>query len=95
LELQQECLDIRKTGIGHNGQPVLFYATRKSEPRKLQSGQVHKHEELAGVLKNMGLIVTPTKVKNALEALYPDKLAQPPVESNVIRDLFRYFGRRL
>lgn len=95
LDLQQECLNIRKTGIGHNGQPILFYGSRQDKSGKSGSRQDRKHEELAGILRQMGLIVAPNKVKTAIEILYPDKLAQHPVEGKVIRDLFRYFEQRL
>ena len=29
LDLQQKCIDIRKTGIGYNQQPVVFYSERR------------------------------------------------------------------
>ena len=91
LELQQKCIDIRKTGIGHNGQATIFYASRKNIPQKSPSPLDHQYEELADLLSQMGLNVTCNKVRKAVKALYPGGLAQCPDEGMVIRDLFRYF----
>jgi len=95
LDLQQKCIDIRKTGIAHNGQLILFYSSRQNKSRKSQNQPDHKDKELADILNQMGLTVTPNKVKNAVKALYPEKLAEHPVEGTVIRDLFRYFKQGL
>lgn len=95
LYLQQECVEIRKTGIGRNGQPVLFYAPRKDKNTELSSLRDPKHEELAAILKRMGLDVSPSKVSKAIEILYPDKLARRPIEGKIIRELFRYFEQRM
>ncbi len=95
LDLQQECLYIRKTGIGYDGQPILFYNSRQNKCEKSQNQQERKYEDITDTLKKMGLAVSPSKVKNALETLYPDKLAQQSVEGAVIRDLFNYFRKGL
>ena len=91
LDLQQKCIDIRKTGIGCNGQIIIFYTSRQNKAGKSQNQSDRKYEELADTLRQMGLNVTCSKVKNAVKTLYPEKLAQHPVEGEVIRDLFRYF----
>ena len=40
LELQQKCLEIRQTGIGQHGQPVLFNRMRANgKPRKQRQQQ--------------------------------------------------------
>lgn len=95
LDLQQKCEEIRKTGIGYNGQPILFNNPRKDESRKSQNQPDEKYQELTDILKQMGLKVTLSKVKKAVKALYPEGLTQCPAEETVIRDLFRYFERRL
>ena len=95
LDLQQKCLDTRKTGIGHNGQPVVFYPSRQNKLRKSQNSLDNKYEELTGILRQMGLNVTYDKVKNAVKALYPEELTQRPVDGSVIRDLFRHFKQGL
>ncbi len=33
-DLQRKCLEIRQTGIGYNGQPVLFNRKRRKSPPK-------------------------------------------------------------
>ncbi len=95
LDLQQKCIDIRKTGIGLNGQLILFYASRKNKSQKSPSQLDHKCEELADILSQMGLNVARNKVKNAVNVLYPGGLTQCPDEGMVIRDLFRYFKQGL
>jgi predicted DNA-binding transcriptional regulator AlpA len=32
-ELRQKCIEIRKTGIGDNGQPTVLYNSRKNKPK--------------------------------------------------------------
>lgn len=95
LDLQQQCIRIRKTGIGFNGQATIFYASRKNIPQKSPSQLDHQYEELADILSQMGLNVTCNKVRQAVKALYPAGLAQCPDEGMVIRDLFRYFKQWL
>jgi len=93
--LQQKCIDIRKTGIGLNGQATIFYASRKNISQKSPSQSDHQYEELANILSQMGLNVTCNKVRKAVKALYPAGLAQCPDEGMVVRDLFRYFKQWL
>lgn len=88
-DLQEECLRIRKTGIGLHGRPVLFNKRRTRRPaRRTQQGQ---HNELVAALRDMGLKVNAKAVGQAVCDLYPTGLnkSQPPGE--VLRDLFRYF----
>ena len=91
LELQQKCIDIRKTGIGLNGQAIIFYASRKNISQKSSGHSEHQYGELADLLSQMGLNVTCNKVRKAVKALYPAGSAQCSDEGMVIRDLFRYF----
>ena len=95
LNFQQKCIDIRKTGIGFNGQLIFFYASRKNKSQKSPSQLDHKCEELADILSQMGLNAARNKVKNAVNVLYPGGLTQCPDEGMVIRDLFRYFKQGL
>jgi len=95
LDLQQKCIDARKTGIGHNGLPVVFYSARQNKLRKSQVSPDHRYEELTAILRQMGLNVTCNKVKNAIKALYPEELTQYPVDGMVIRDLFKHFKQGL
>jgi len=40
LDLQQECLDTRKTGIGHNGQPIVLTLHEKKNPGSFRTGKI-------------------------------------------------------
>ena len=91
-DLQQTCLDIRKTGIGHNGQPVVFNNMRKDMPEKPQNQSEQRSKVITDTLAQMGLNVTHKKVKTAINNLYPDGLPHSSDEGKVIRDLFRYFS---
>jgi len=95
LELQKKCIDIRKTGIGLNGQATIFYASRKNVHQKSPGQLDHHYEELADILSQMGLNVACNKVRKAVKALYPTGLAQCSDEGMVIRELFRYFKQWL
>ena len=97
LDLQKKCIEIRKTGIACNGQPVLFYGERKGrnkaswELSESENGS-NKHEELTDTLKRMGLSVSCKAVKNAIDALFPEGLQQHSDEGQAVRDLFRYLS---
>ena len=92
LDLQNKCVGVRKTGIGCNGQPILFNSPRKTVSDKSQSRSDQRCERLTSILRGMGLNVSCGKVKSAVEALYPEGLAKRCVEDTVIRDLFRHFA---
>ena len=86
-QLQEQCLEIRKTGIGLNGETVIFNTKRKNKidlPPEF-------YDELIETLKNMGLKVTRDKVKGALQVMRPKGLQQFVVGSDLVRDLFGYF----
>ena len=92
--LRQICVDIRKTGIGHNGQPIVFNARHKRGAKEPKDQSEQRYQAFADTLVQMGLNVTCNKVKIAVQKLYPDGLAQSIDEEKVIRDLFRYFKRQ-
>jgi hypothetical protein len=85
-DLRQKCINIRKTGIGDNGQPTVFYNSRKDQPK----GQIN-YERLADALKQMNANVTPDDVKNAIAVLYSNGLPSECEEGRLIRDLHRHF----
>jgi len=95
LDLQQECIAVRKMGIGHNGQPILFYAQRENGPKKHQAPSKQWHKELAGALEQMGLKMPCKEIKNALEDMYPDSVPQHIDKGILIRDMVRYFNQKL
>ena len=94
MGLQEKCLEIRKTGIGHNGRPIIFYSKRNISSKR-QNNQSRKYAELADTLKQMGLNVSAVKVKNAVKVLRPETSEQPSIDGTIIRDLFRYFQQEV
>ena len=88
-DLQQKCLQIRKTGAGFNGQPVLF---NKRQTRRPARGEHRAHYQgLVAALKSMGLKVNTRAVEHAVRALYPAGLDGSEDPSSVLRAMFRYF----
>jgi hypothetical protein len=73
-DLQQKCLEIRHTGIGHNGNPVLFNRKRrKSAQSKAQQQPVSEEQaELIEALKSLGLTASAEEVQAVIQELYPD-----------------------
>ena len=80
LESQRKCLEIRQTGIGNDGQPVLFNRMRKNgQPRKQRQQQpiteprpADDHAELIDSLKSLGVATTSEAVAKALAEIYPN-----------------------
>jgi len=90
--LQEKCLEIRATGIGMNGAPVVF----NRKPKKV--GQVKTklkptvvpqpdHADLLDALKELGLATTAQAVNEAVTALYPKGLAGID-QGDVVRKVF-------
>ena len=92
LDLQQQCVDIRTTGIGCNGQPIIFYSSHKSKSRKSQNQSDSKYQELVTALREMGLDVTRDAIRKAVKALYSEGLAKGPIDGTVIGKVFRYLS---
>lgn len=88
-DLQQKCLQIRKTGVGFRGQPVLFNK-RRARPA-VRSEHRADYQGLVTALKNMGLKVNTIAVEHAVRALYPAGLGDNQDPNEVLRDLFRHF----
>ena len=90
LELQARCLSIRRTGIGANGQPVLFNRKHKKtgpKPCKGRQQATSDHAELIEALKSLGLATTPVAVEAALDDLYPNG-CNGTDQGEVIRKVF-------
>ena len=90
LDLWQRCMQIRQTGIGYNGQIVLFNGKRKAKSTVPQKRLDGRSDEFAHILSSRGLNVSRVQVKDAFEILYPGGLAEVPDESRVIQDLIKY-----
>ena len=85
-DLRQKCIQVRKTGIGDNGRPTVFYNSRKDRSKNQLN-----YERLADALRRMNPDVKPDDVKTAIEVLYPNGLPSGYGEGRVIRDLHRHF----
>jgi hypothetical protein len=96
LELQRKCLEIRRTSIGVNGQPVLFNRKRKTTAKKPCQGRQQapsEHAEMIEALKSLGLSVSSRTVQAALDELYPDGHDQLD-QGEVIRRVFLHLQNR-
>ncbi len=74
--LQEKCLEIKETGVGANGAPVLFNRKpKKVGPAKVQrkpaQDKTPDHADLIDALKGLGLTATAQAVTEALAALFP------------------------
>lgn len=101
INLQNICHDIRRTGIGHNGEPYLFYNPRGSNPvqnhrttAKNKSQDDTRYLEQIDTLRQMGLTVSPSQVADAVKEVYPDGLEEQD-QGLVIRNLYRFLRERL
>ena len=97
-ELQEHCLRIRQTGIGFNGQYILFYSPRKNNGHKKgrkRSSSNSRYSDLTDTLTQMGLDISVSQVSEAVQTLYPQGFEGQSDEGTVIRDLFRYFKQRV
>ncbi len=91
-DLQRACLQIRSSGMAHNGQPYLFYSPRTNpgKPRSKRDKSVNnKYKDYASTLEQMGLEASVEQISNALVELYPDGSGNID-EGVVIRELFRH-----
>ena len=97
LELQQKCLEIRNTGIGANGQPVLFNRKRKKsgqqKPRPNRQAVTEEDAELIEALKSLGLTATAEEVQAALGQLYPDG-SKGIDQGEVVRRVFLHLRKK-
>lgn len=90
VDLQQKCLEIRRTGIGANGQPVLFnrkskaVAPKQSRSRVPDNGESH---DLIKALNSLGLKVSSELVARAITELYPNGYNDTE-KGEVVRQLF-------
>ena len=96
--LQEKCLEIRKTGIGMNGQPVLFNRkpNRTGQPkpmRKPAQSETPDHTDLLVALKGLGLTSTARAVEEALVTLFPNGPAGMD-QGDVVRKLFLHLQGR-
>lgn len=97
--LQETCLEIRRTGIGANGLPVLWNKKPTKKPqskpvRKAAEGPQPDHADLLDALKGLGLTTTVQAVREALAALYPYGVCAGIDQGEVIRKVFLHLQGR-
>jgi hypothetical protein len=100
-DLQAMCLEIRETGIGHNGLPVLFNRKiapkgkplRREKPHSGRAVEETRTEVLLDSLKALGLSATPEAIKVAIAELYPEGTQSVP-EGEIVRRLFLHLQRK-
>lgn len=96
-ELIQQCLDIRRTGIGQNGRVVLFNRrTGKKADRKRPAAQppTAEHPELVESLRSLGLTATGQAVAAAVQVVFPGGI-EGVDQGEVVRKVFLHLqGRR-
>lgn len=100
-QLQDKCLEIRRTGIGANGIPVLFNRKpKKTDPAKPKAERPVRREPdpeiepLLEALKGLGLSPAPQVVTEAVAVLFPSGIAGLDL-GDVIRKTFLFLqGKR-
>ena len=93
-DMQQICLEIRRTGIGYNGEPIVFNAPRQRKSRSIQAPPYHKCQEFVQALKQMNLTVKPDMVKDAINGIYPEGLPSDVNDGIISHKLYQYFSNR-
>jgi hypothetical protein len=96
-EMQEEILLVRQTGIGCNGQYILFYERQQpampSSPSAPRRPIRQERHDLIDSLRSLGLQnVTAAQVEEALAANYPNGTAGVD-EVTVVRTVYRHLRR--
>lgn len=94
-ELIQQCLDIRRTGIGANGQVVLFNRRAgKKADRRRPDPPTPEYPELVKSLRALKLTVSGEAVAAAVRAVFPGGI-EGVDQVEVVRKVFLHLqGRR-
>ena len=99
--LRDECLEIRRTGLGANGEPVFFYPKRVGVPVSRRSSSARKkkaarqvanpiEERLIDLLRGLGIdSPTPMTVSDALSKCYPNGIGERS-ETELVAEVFRH-----
>jgi hypothetical protein len=90
-DMQSEILAVRQTGIGTNGEYVLFYERREgiaeAKPQPIRRRSTENHLE---ALRSLGLsIISQAQVEGAMAKLFPGGISGIE-EAAVIRTLYRH-----
>lgn len=90
MNLQEKCFEIRKTGIGYNGRPIIFYSKKDVAAKKPNNCPEQKYSDLSDALKKLGLKISPAEAGKAFTALYPDNWKVLKINGGIIAEVFRY-----
>jgi hypothetical protein len=96
LELQQKCLETRRTGIDAEGRPIVFNRKRRANAQRQRSRPTtttSDHADLIESLKSLGLQATSQAVESALAELYPNGRANVD-EGEQVRQVFLHLQRK-
>lgn len=95
-EMQEDIMQVRQSGIGVNGQYVLFYDRRPSESpvtKARKPARPNVGTELLEGLRSLGLAtVTSAQVEAAVSSTYPDGTGETD-RAIVLRTIFRHLRR--
>ena len=96
-QLQDKCLEIRRTGIGANGIPILFNRKpTKTDYKKSQAARTAKnssnadYEWVSDAIKGLGISANAQQVHDAVTSLYPAGLVDGLDHGEVIRKTFLF-----
>ena len=94
LELQQQCLQVKQTGIGVNGKPVLFYLPRKHNGGRNADNTNPDYfaMRLFGLLKIMGATLNKSRLRAILTTMYPHGFPNWPINQAELKRIFNYAG---
>jgi hypothetical protein len=103
-ELQRLCVEIRQTGRGFNGLPVIFYSQRRlptSQPKRATNAKATPSasppDDLGGVLaavRSLGLTAaTAGQVESAVKQLFPGGTTSVE-QGQVVRQVFVLLNRQ-
>jgi len=95
LEAQTKCLEIRRTGVGFNGQPVVFNRKtgQPSKPRARKQPRSGQHAELVEAVKSLGLAATAEEIGRAIGEMFPAGI-EGIDQGKVIKAVFLHLQRR-
>lgn len=91
--MEQQCIEIRKTGIGLNGQPVIFYAHKKTSNhhRTIDPNLKQFCEKLSECLRNMRVSVSIKNIAAEFSKIFPEGLNDYTIDNNILKKAFIYF----
>lgn len=93
VQLQQQCVEVKSSGIGVNNCPIIFYSPRQNNVTttlKKKASQ-NTYPKIRETLKQMGIVVSAKEVSDALSQVCPGGISESTDKGEVVRDLFKFF----